>query len=229
MAVKVRNTVVNGGLSGIAKEIGKTFSYKQGQNHSTMKKAGAVNDKKSVAQLAVRSMFTQTSAGWSGLTEVQRSLWNAQAPNWTNTGIYGETKPSGKNLFTACNVALMSAGVTTLLTEPSNKALVAIVEHAIIQIRGGGEIKFDFDFSTYSADNQITVAVSSQKTAGTSKNSAFAIIYTNACTAGGSFDLKPSYEAKYGTQIAGKKMFYRINLVSQGGNVLNYSEGHIVF
>lgn len=224
--VRVRNTSVNGGMTGRDTEINKLFAYKDGNGYSTMKKFNPASNPNSEAQQLVRSTFAQTSAGWSALTDDQRNLWNQEAPNWVNTGVFGDTKQSGKNLFTGCNVALVLAGVAMIL-EPNRKALLSTCTASDLSLNAG-VLSFNATFDTNAVDEIAQLHVSKQLTAGTSKNTKFAILKNVNCGADIASDVTAEYVAKYGALLAGQKIFYMIKMVSAGGNVTTFAKGTII-
>jgi hypothetical protein len=224
--VRVRNTTVNGGLTGRDKEINKVFAHKSGTSFSTMKKFSQANQPNSEEQLAVRETLAQTSSRWSSLSQAQRDLWNGDASLWVNVGQFGPKKQSGKNLFSGCNIALKSAG-KNMIEVPSAKALDATVTVATLQKTVGGLI-FDAQFGVTSVNDTIQVLVSRQFSAGTSKSDAKVILYNAAMDADYSLDIKSNYIAKYGEFITGAKFFYSIRTVSRGGSATVYSQGEIV-
>lgn len=224
--VRVRNTSVNGGMTGRDTEINKLFAYKDGNGYSTMKKFNPASNPNSEAQQLVRSTFAQTSAGWSALTDDQRNLWNQEAPNWVNTGVFGDTKQSGKNLFTGCNVALVLAGVAMIL-EPNRKALLSTCTASDLSLNAG-VLSFAGTFDGGAGDEIAQLHVSKQLTAGTSKNTKFAILKNVACDADFNENVTAEYVAKYGALLAGQKIFYMIKMVSAGGNVTTFAKGTII-
>lgn len=225
-SVRVRNTTVNGGMTGIDSGINKLFAHKQGASYSMMKKNVSATNTNSIAQQLTRGVFAQTSAGWSGLTEAQRDLWNAEAPNWTGTNIFGDTKPSGKNLFTGCNVALANAG-RGKIKEPNSKTILAVTTNSVLS-GDATEIDFVHDFSTFNSADTVQLHVSAQKSAGTSKNTQFTRLENYPAGTNINADVTALYSAKYGSLIPGNKIFYKVKVVSEGGNVLELGGGVVV-
>lgn len=226
--VKIRNTSVNGGMTGRDQTIDKVFAHKGGTTYSTMKTYAPASNPNTPAQQLVRDTFAQTSAGWSNLTEVERNLWNAEAPNWTGTNIFGSTKPSGKNLYTGCNVALKSAW-RALITVPNNKDVQAVISLASLTKTAGGALTFDYTSNGVGVGETIQLHVSPQMSAGTNSNSKYFILYNDDADASNNVNLVADYAAKYGSPIAGKKIFWKIKLVSAGGNVTNHAQGVVIW
>lgn len=224
--VRVRNTTVNGGMTGVDEGINKVFSHKQGTGYSTMKKRVAASNPNTAAQSAVRSVFAQTSAGWSALTEAQRQLWNAEAPNWVGTNVFGDTQPSGKNLYTGCNVALMSAGLAQI-SEPKAKALSCVPNETNLTL-AGGVLSFIADFADFSDVNAIQLRVSKQQTAGTSICKKLTVLRSDLADGNINGNVTAAYVAKYGALVPGMKIFYETRTISEGGNSNKHMDGIIV-
>lgn len=213
--VRVRNTVVNGGMTGRDENLGKIFAHKVGTSFSTMKKYVAAGNPNSDAQSAVRSMFAQTSAGWSALTEAQRNLWNAAAPDWANTGIFGKKSISGKNLFTGVNIVLRSAGLADplLVLEPGSKVLQSQIASITLQ----PSLHFIASFLNDFDQDAVQLRISAPQSAGTSVCGKTSILYNSNTGSDINEALLPAYTAKYGAPIAGQKAFYEIYTVTTGG------------
>lgn len=216
--VRVRNTTVNGGMTGKDETISKVFQHKQGQSFSTMKRFNPAGNPNTYAQRLVRDTFAQTSAGWSGLTENQRNLWNASAPDWATTGVFGSKQQSGKNLYTGCNIALAVAQSNPIL-EPGNKSILSDVDTIGITLNAT-TFTMNVGVNSFVSDEVIQVCVSPQLSAGTSKNDKYVVLYNVGIDVAGIEDLKSAYQARFGTLVAGRKVFVKVNLISQGGNVV---------
>jgi hypothetical protein len=217
-SVKVRNTTVNGGMTGRDKTINKVFAFKNGKSYSQMKIFATGSLIATSAQQAVRDTFAQTSAGWSALSDSQRSAWNLASPDWVNTDVFGDKKQSGKNLFTGCNIALVSAGRSKILV-PGNKqtySLIGDVELTVI----GGAITFEAVTPNLDPADTIVVAVTNQLSAGTSVFQKTIAIssYVGSSSTSINIDMTFAYEAKYGALIAGRKIGWDAYIMSSGGN-----------
>lgn len=212
--VRVRNTVVNGGMTGRDENLGKVFAHKVGSSFSTMKKYVSAGNPNTEAQQLVRATFALTSAGWAALTEAQRNLWNAAAPDWANTGIFGYKSQSGKNLYTGCNIALAMAGLNSIV-EPSEKTLRASILSLTVQ----PTLQIDIAASDATTANVIQVALSAPLSVGTSVVPKVSIFQNLTMVEDNSISLKAAYLLKYGAGAVGSKVGYEIRTVSKGGNV----------
>ena len=227
MTVRMRNTIANGGLTGKDATINKVFSHREGNTYSTAKRFTKAGNPNSSQQALVRNMFAQTSAGWSNLTEDRRKLWNSAAPDWVNTGIFGAKRQSGKNLFTGCNIALSLAGLPYIV-EPMEKQMSATLGSTAF-VHAGGILSLDIQFDSTSADNAVELCVSSQQSSGTSVNNKKVILANFLCDEDITANLTALYTSRFGAPVAGKKLFWEVKQVSQGGNVISITSGVITF
>ena len=212
--VRVRNTVVNGGMTGRDENLGKVFAHKVGSSFSTMKKYVSAGNPNSEAQQLVRSTFALTSSGWGALTETQRNLWNAAAPEWANTGIFGNKSQSGKNLYTGCNIALAMASLNSIV-EPSEKTLRASILNLTIQ----QTLNIEIAASNDTDDNVIQIALSAPLSVGTSVVPKVSIFENLPIVEDINTSLRAAYLLKYGPGAVGSKVGYEIRSISKGGNV----------
>lgn len=225
--VKIRNTSVNGGMTGRDQTIDKVFAHKGGTTYSTMKTYAPAGNPNTLAQQLVRDTFAITSAGWSNLTQVQRDLWNTEAPNWTNTNIFGNTQQSGKNLYTGCNVALASAQMGQISEPRSKEAFAAITDPTFVKAISG-QLMFSYVSDGAGTGEMVQLHVSPQLSAGTNKNTKYVILYNDDADTTDSIGLNSAYQQKYGALIPGRKIFWKIKHVSLGGNVTQLSQGFII-
>lgn len=223
-SVKVRNTTVNGGMTGRDKTINKVFAFKNGKNYSQMKTFATGSALPTVAQRVVRDTFSQTSIGWSNLDEEDRSQWNSAAPDWVNTDVFGNKSQSGKNLYTGANIALVGSG-RDIISEPQARDIACAPNEASVTILGGNLV-LDVTFAVTSPDDVLQLRVSKQLSAGTSVNSKFVTLGNYPCVSIILLNETSKYVAKYGALQAGKKVFYEIRLVSKGGNSVKYASGY---
>ena len=221
--VRVRNTTVNGGLTGRDEQLGKVFAHKKGSSFSTMKRYTQAGNPNSSQQQAVRNSFAGTSAGWSALTEAQRQLWNDAAPDWGTSGIFGDKKQSGKNLYTGCNVVLALAGMPAILT-PSNKAMIAQIEFIFI----GSDFSLNATVTAGTVNNTLQLLVSKPQTAGTSKCEKLSILKNFPLNASRADEWGSEFVDKFGNAPIGSKVFYEVRAISQGGNVSTLDKGYFI-
>lgn len=226
MAVKVKNTTISGGLSGRDKGINKVFSHKSGKNHSIAKQFVQPRNPNSLAQSQVRGVFAVTSQRWSTLTDVQRAGWNADAPNWVNTGIFGDRNQSGKNLFTGVNVALASAGFPTT-DDVLTRDIITDLDDTY-QIASPGELKVQLECVTVGTGEILQIRCGKQENQGTANGTGLVVIRNVPATQSTLEDITQEYTARFGGLVVGKKVFYEVRVIGVGGNKITARSGYFI-
>lgn len=83
-------------------------------------------------QQEVRSFFANQSQAWRALTQAQRDAWNAAAPDFTRTNIFGDNVPlSGFNLYMRLNLNIIAAGGSTIDVPPAQVEVTASILSSI--------------------------------------------------------------------------------------------------
>jgi hypothetical protein len=100
---------------------------------------------RSTAQLNVRSLFTSLSQAWKGLTEEQRTAWNAAVGLYKRTNIFGDLKePSGINLFQRLNNNLAQIGEAALSAPPLPSEVPSLFIDGIAAHGDAGTLNISF-------------------------------------------------------------------------------------
>jgi len=87
---------------------------------------------KTTFQVNVRSRLAGLSSAWRGLTNDQRTAWNAAVSNFTRTDIFGDLKnPSGFNLYQMLNNNLLNLGYAGISVPPLPQAVAAFTSLSI--------------------------------------------------------------------------------------------------
>lgn len=216
--LKMRNTLENGGMSGRDKLNNRVLSYKNGKSYSNVKAFVRPRNPQSVGQQLVRNMFAQTSRMWSELTPTQRVSWNLEAPKWINTDVFGDKKQSGKNLFTGVNIVLASAG-KPLIEEPLTKDVLTDVNEFFFNQVSHSGIICQIDTNSIEPGEVLIVKASRQVTAGTSSVTQFTQIFQLTPDPSGTntFDFLNNYSSKYGIPVSGRKIYWQLWVIGNGG------------
>lgn len=89
-------------------------------------------------QQSARLRLTQFSQGWRGLTQAQRTAWDAAAPDFAKTDIFGDIRnPTGKNLYTRLNANLATINEPPIVVPPLPAGAGAVVAGALVITNGG--------------------------------------------------------------------------------------------
>jgi hypothetical protein len=82
---------------------------------------------RSAAQLSARNRLTVPVQAWRGLTDAQRSAWNAAVPQFSKTDIFGDLKsPSGFNLYAKLSINLSLAAQSPISLPPTSLAVSTV-------------------------------------------------------------------------------------------------------
>lgn len=222
---KMRNTVVNGGMTGRDRGINRVFAYKNGKSYSQVKAFTKPSNPQSAAQQAIRSRFTLQAVGWSNLTDEQRKAWDEAVIGVDFSDQFGKTSVSGKAYNAGANIALSAAELPTI-DSPGARNFKAVINSTAVKCVAG-VLSWDVEFSETSIVDAVQLAISGQKSAGTSKVGKLTIMMNRGCDIDVVRDITADYVAKYGALIAGQKIFFSTSLISQGGNKVVVQESNL--
>lgn len=222
---KMRNTVINGGMTGRDKGINRVFAYRNGKSYSQVKAFTNPSNPQTVAQQLIRSRFTLQSIGWSSLTDEQRKNWNEAVIGIDFTDQFGKKSVTGKAYNAGANIALTAADLPNIVVPSSRNFIAEIGSTSVTCV--AGVLTWNVQFDANSAVNAVQLSISSQKSAGTSKVSKLTIISNAKCVADLARDITADYVLKYGALVAGQKIFFSTSLISQGGNKVVVQESNL--
>lgn len=168
------------------------------------------------AQGNVRSKLTNLSQSWRGLTDAQRNAWNTAVSNFTGTDIFGDIKtPSGINLYTKINLNLANVAQSQLNLPPLPSSVGVFNSLTITATATTPALSIAFTQTGVAAGQTVVVEATTQLSAG--KNfvkSEFRKIGTFAGGTATPYNALSAYTAKFGSLVAGQKIFIRFKAVS---------------
>lgn len=162
-------------------------------------------------QLAVRNRFTGLSQGWRGLTETQRTAWNAAVSDYQVTDIFGDLKnPTGINLYQRLNNNLLTCGEASIATPPLPSSVQAVVLSSIAAAAGAGTLTATYT-PAIDSDTLVKVFATAPQSAGKSfVKSEYRLIDIIATADASPLSIETEYDAKFGSVgIAGQKVFLK--------------------
>ena len=167
-------------------------------------------------QATVRDRITTYSQGWRTLTAAQRAAWNGAVTSWQKTDIFGDLKtPSGQNLYIRLNNNLLQAGQSAITSPPLPNSVVGPVTLALTAAAGTPAVSLVFTASPVAAATTFVVRMTPQVSAGKSFVKSLYRNLTTVAAAGTSpVDLLSAYNARFGTLVAGQKIFVEVFAVS---------------
>ena len=169
------------------------------------------------AQASARSRLGGNSQAWAGLSEEQRSSWNALASETSKTNIFGDQYfPSGKNLFTSVNNNLIMLGSASVVNAPTFAELpfITLMEATVdISTR---EINLQIEFTGSSLGNALIIEASKPSSPGkyNFEGSFRQVIVMSAGAPPAPTALWDFYTEKFGEPILDKKIAFRAYYVN---------------
>lgn len=164
------------------------------------------------AQMDARNRLSGLSSGWRGLTDAQRSGWNAGVKDFAKTDIFGDLKnPSGVNLYQRLNNNLLCIGQSAINDCPAVSSVFAFSALSAAADVSASSVTLTFSDSIpvgTSVKVFATPALSAGKSFVKSEYRLIAII-DNTDTSPA--DVGTAYEAKFGDITAvGSKIFVKL-------------------
>ena len=166
------------------------------------------NNPQTIAQSAARSRLAKFSEQWRGLSQAQRDAWNAAAPDFAKTNVFGDSvNPTGKNLFTQLNVNLAdirgpvieNPPVPVEISEPGELTIVA---------NSAPELSVSFE-GVEGQSYKIFATPPLSPGVGFFKNK-FRMIDTHSGPADTPINLFDKYNAKFGSFDEGQKVAIKV-------------------
>lgn len=173
-------------------------------------------NRNSASQAGVRERLTGISQSWRGLTEAQRTAWNAAVNDYSRTDIFGDVRnPSGFTLFQRLNNNLSAIGISTISDPPVPESVGVCTAGALTYTVGSPALSLALS-NTVPADTKVKVFATAPLSAG--KNfvkSEFRLITVLAAAATSPANLKTAYETKFGSLgSVGQKIFVQLVCVN---------------
>ena len=172
---------------------------------------------RSVLQTSFRAIFAQISALWGTLTEVQRNGWRAAVSSFAKTDVFGDIKnPTGKALFQRLNTNLENTGQAQITVAPMPAALTSA---DVTGVTGAVAIPaLAVAYANATTGDKVIIYATTKLTQGTKfvKNK-LGLLQVFAGAGAGTYDILASYQAKYGTLIAGDNIYIGLRTVNTIG------------
>lgn len=192
---------------------GSVFAKNRGGNYLRTK-VTPVNPQ-SVAQTAARALLSSYSQGWKGLTQDQRNAWNSAVAQWATTDIFGDIKnPTGLQLYIRLNVNIELAGGTPITLPPLPVGAEPVLDLTVDSDVSDSEVNISDVTTPVPANTTLYIEATPCISPGISNaNSYFRFVkaYAAAATPG---NIWTEYVAKFGTPVAGQKLFVRAKFIS---------------
>lgn len=171
----------------------------------------------SSAQLNARNRFTNFSQGWSGLTDEQRSAWNAAVVHFARTDIFGDLKnPTGFNLYQRLNNNLAIIGKPALPSPPLPVAVQPVVATNLTAVASPASLSLSFDPEISVVSKVKVFATAPQALGRNYVKSAYRLIGVLGSDDTSPKDITAMYISKFGTLgEPDQRIFVKIEVVAQ--------------
>jgi hypothetical protein len=169
------------------------------------------------AQVTARNLLATYAQKWKTLTEEQRLAWTNAAPQYTQSNFFkdGET-PTGNVLFTKLNINTSIAGGSELTTPPLKVPATQISDFTIEAAEVASTLTIGLTPSSVPVGMALQVDATACLSAGISNaKSKFRTIAVLPSGTDLTESLLSQYEAKFGSLVAGQKLFVRVKMINK--------------
>lgn len=202
-------------VTDIRNKVGGTV-YSKNRGGAYTKNKVSPSQPRTAAQTTARSRMTTYAQGFRALTATQIAAWNAAVGSFLKTDVFGDLKtPSGINLYSKLNINIAQAGGTAITTPPLPIAVVGPVTLTPTVAAGTPAFSIAFSVSPVPASTTWLVMCTQQLSPGRSSvNSFYRIVTTIAAAATTPSNILAAYNTKFGTLVAGQKIFIKVIPIS---------------
>lgn len=190
----------------------------------TRTKVTPVNPQSS-SQVTVRNSFTTYAQAFRALGASAIASWNTAVANFVGTDVFGDSKtPSGINLYSRLNLNLANAGQTAITTPPVPTGATPVVLSGLTCDVSSTLFTIASALAAVPAGHTLIIEATPLVSPG--KNfvkSEFRKIGTAAAAATFPIAGYTMWNAKFGTLVAGQKVFCRVKTVN---NLTGESSGY---
>ena len=168
-------------------------------------------------QVEQRARLATASQGWKALTEAQRLSWNGAVGSYQSTNVFGDiVNPSGAQLHTRLNVNIALAGGTAIAVPPLPVGIASPAGLSVVADTATPELTIDWTSGPVPAGVQRIVETSPMVSPGIyNANTQLRVITTLAPATATGVNVISSYTAKFGSLVAGQKLFVRIRDINK--------------
>lgn len=168
-------------------------------------------------QVAQRALLSSASQAWRGLTEAQRESWNGAVSNYASTNVFGDIiNPTGAQLHTKLNINVSLAGGTAITTPPLPVGITSPAGLSISTDASTPELLVNWTSGAVPANQVMVVEATPCVSVGRyNVNNRFRVIDTLAAATTTGEDVSAAYVAKFGSMVAGQKLFVRVKFINK--------------
>ena len=167
----------------------------------------------STDQVAARSRLSSFSQAWRSLTQTQIAGWNAAAPSFAKSNVFGDkVNPTGKNLYTRLNTNLDIVGVAALTNPPLPAGAEQVTAGTAVSTHGGA-ISIAYNGTT--AASKIQVWATAPLSPGVSfLKGKYRLLKSVAGNIASPIVITTEYNARLGNPAVGTKVGFMLKAVN---------------
>lgn len=179
----------------------------------------------SEAQVEQRSLLASASQAWRGLTEAAREAWNGAVSNYASTNVFGDIiNPTGAQLHTKLNINVALAGGVAITTPPLPIGITSPAGLSISADASTPELLLNWTSGAVPANQVMVVEATPCVSVGRyNVNNRFRVIDTLPAATTTGEDVQAAYIAKFGSMVAGQKLFVRVKFINKNTGEVSQS------
>ncbi len=169
----------------------------------------------SVPQSEARSRLSAQATAWRTLTDNQRAGWGSLGAMMQRTDALGQVYTlTGSQAFVSVNSVLALVGDATVSEAPALVTPDAIV--TVTPTVSAAAISLAFTPTPLAAGDRLLVYASPQRSAGRQFEGDYRLVFTGAAATASPADVESAYNARFGAQIVGNRIFFALSRYSGG-------------
>jgi len=198
----------------IAGKIGNVI-FQRGPGSARVRQRTIPANPQTTAQTAQRSLITTISKAWGGLSDAQRTAWDAAAATdaWRQTDSLGTSfYLSGEQLYLQLNLNLELAGQSQITAPPAKATFPTLTLGALTMAAGTPAMSLAYT-GTLGSGKTLVLSASTQVSQGvmSSKSVSLRVITTYSSTS--PINLLSAYTAKFGALVVSQKVYVKMEIV----------------
>lgn len=168
-------------------------------------------------QVAQRALLASASQSWRGLTEPERESWNGAVSNFSSTNVFGDIiNPTGAQLHTKININIALAGGVAVTTPPLPTGISSLAGLTATAEAGTPLLELAWTSGVVPANQVLVVEATPCVSVGRyNVNNRFRVIATLPPATATGADVSTEYLAKFGSMVAGQKLFIRAKFINK--------------
>ncbi|MCL6567243.1 MAG: hypothetical protein K6U09_12585 [Acidobacteriia bacterium] len=168
-------------------------------------------------QQQVRQRLSAASASWRNLTEDERKAWITAAAIATKINVFGDNMPlTGHQLYMRLARVAQELGASILTTPPQIEAPQGLDTATLTATASPAALSLAFTPTPAGTGIRLMIDATDTLSAGISyAGGKYRRILVSAAAATSPVDILSAWQAKFGTLVAGSKVFVRVKTVDQ--------------